>query len=497
MDRHQKEVALVAARVREFSDHQTPFYIYHGSTNSTRQSQFQRNAIVDTSAFVQILKIDTDARTVLVEPNVPMDGLVEATLQYGLVPPVVMEFPGITVGGGFAGTAGESSSFRHGFFEQTVNWIEMVLPNGEVVTSSSADKPDLFHGAASSYGTLGVLTLLEVQLVEAKTYVELTCHPVVGIAEAIRMIEEATHDTSVDFLDGILFTKDRGIICMGRLTNVPKAGLKVQRFNRATDPWFYRYAEKRLSKCTGSFTDAIPLVDYLFRYDRGAFWTGRYAFKYFLTPFNRATRWALDRFMRTRVMYHALHKSGLAKQYIVQDVAVPYPAADEFLNFLDSLFGFYPIWLCPLRMSDGSAGAVDSMLLNFGVWGPGPRKSDKFVEVNRKLEQKVHELKGRKFLYAHAYYTEDEFWAIYDRKQYDTLRAKYHATYLPNVYDKVKVNFSAEKKAIGESWVVWLLAFIWSIWPLSGLYGVWQVVVGGDYLLPRESRNRRSEGKDQ
>ena len=327
-----------------------------------------------------------------------MDSLVEATLQYGLVPPVVMEFPDITVGGSFAGAAGESSSFRHGFFDQTVNWIEMVLPNGEVVTASSTDKSDLFHGAASSYGTLGVLTLLEVQLVEAKAYVELTCHPVLGIAEAIRMIEEATNDTSVDFLDGILFTRDRGIICMGRLTDVPKAGLKVQRFNRATDPWFYRYAEKRLSNCTDSFTDAIPLVDYLFRYDRGAFWTGRYAFKYFLTPFNRATRWAPDRFMRTRVMYHAFHKSGLAKQYIVQDVAVPYPAADEFLNFLDDLFGFYPLWLCPLRMSDGSSGAVDSnseTLLNFGVWGPGPKRSDQFIDVNRKLEQKVQELEGR------------------------------------------------------------------------------------------------------
>jgi hypothetical protein len=31
------------------------------------------------------------------------------------------------------------------------------------------------------------------------------------------------------------------------------------------------------------------------------------------------------------------------------------------------------------------------------------------------------------------------------------------------------------------------LAFFWSIWPLSGIYGVLQVVIGGDYLLRRES----------
>jgi FAD/FMN-containing dehydrogenase len=58
-----------------------------------------------------------------------MDKLVEATLEYGLIPPVVMEFPGITVGGGYAGSAGESSSFKYGYFDQTVNSVEIVLAN--------------------------------------------------------------------------------------------------------------------------------------------------------------------------------------------------------------------------------------------------------------------------------------------------------------------------------------------------------------------------------
>lgn len=50
----------------------------------------------------------------------PMDRLVEETLKYGLIPPVVMEFPGITAGGGYSGTSGESSSFKHGFFDRTL-----------------------------------------------------------------------------------------------------------------------------------------------------------------------------------------------------------------------------------------------------------------------------------------------------------------------------------------------------------------------------------------
>src|SRR5271170_3142809 len=68
--------------------------------------------------------------------------------------------------------------------------------------------------------------------------------------------------------------------------------------------------------------------------------------------------------------------------------------------------------------------------LNVGIWGIGPTNTDKFVNVNRQLEQKVHELRGKKWLY----YTEEEFWAIYEQKLYDALRPKYHATYLPSVY---------------------------------------------------------------
>jgi len=117
MRRHQESVAHIAVRVQHFSLHQNPFRIYHGSTNSTRPSKKRLDQMVDTTSLSSILKVDTDTNTALVEPNVPMDKLVEATLQYGLIPPVVMEFPGITAGGGFAGTSGESSSFRHGFFD--------------------------------------------------------------------------------------------------------------------------------------------------------------------------------------------------------------------------------------------------------------------------------------------------------------------------------------------------------------------------------------------
>jgi hypothetical protein len=198
-------------------------------------------------------------------------------------------------------------------------------------------------------------------------------------------------------------------------------------------------------------------------------------------------------------MYHALHESGLAAQYIIQDVAIPYSKVNEFMEYLNWSFRSYPIWLCPLKQSGNGIASTHSlqanktkrnlpeMMLNFGVWGPGSNRREEFVAWNRQFEGTVHRLGGQKWLYAHAYYTEEEFDEIYNRRDYELLRGKYHASYLPSVFDKVRVDIVNEQKALRESRAAWLLASFWRIWPLTGLYGVCKAFLGGDYLVPKTS----------
>jgi hypothetical protein len=109
----------------------------------------------------------------------------------------------------------------------------------------------------------------------------------------------------------------------------------------------------------------------------------------------------------------------------------------------------------PLQFNPDLHGPI----LNVGVWGSGPLSHPEFVAMNRRLERKVNELKGRKWLYAHAYYPEDEFWSIYDKTWYDKLRRKYHATTLPSVYEKTRVK---DQPVIS----------------ISGRRGVWQAIIG-------------------
>lgn len=208
---HQTTVALISTQVKSFYERRLPFRIYHGSTLSTRASARTRENTIDISSLNQVLQIKNN--TALVEPNVPMDALVKATMTQDLLPPVVMELPNITVGGGFAGTSGESSSFRYGTFDCTISSVEVVLGNGEVVVAKAGDpeSEDLLYGCAGGCGTLGIVTLLELQLIPAKPYVELTYWPVGSVSDAVVKLQEAENDLAVDFLDGILFAQNSGI----------------------------------------------------------------------------------------------------------------------------------------------------------------------------------------------------------------------------------------------------------------------------------------------
>jgi delta24-sterol reductase len=492
---HNAEVDQVAASVRGFHERGEKFRIFHGSTNSTRKRP--QGKTVDTSRLNRVLYVNTDAEQpyALVQPNVPMDRLVEETLKYGLVPPVVMEFPGITVGGGYAGTSGESSSFKHGFFNQTLDEVEMVLANGEVITCSEHERSDLFKGAAGAVGTLGVTTLVKLRLHKAAKYVETTYHPVhEGMPQAMEMIQKFTDLTGdLDYVDGVMFSKTEGVIVTGRMTDTPSSNLPIQRFSDPKDPWFYLHTQKRVAEATGPVSEAVPLPEYLFRYDRGGFWVGAAAFDYFPGfPFNDFTRAWLDDFMHTRMLYQALHTSGQSERLIVQDLALPYATAKEFVDFTDERHGIYPLWLCPLKQSPlptmhphsaelEADGATQKQMLNIGLWGLAPRTHEEFVKANRDLEQKLLELGGMKWLYAQTYYSEEEFWSQFDKAWYDKLREKYNATGLPSVYEKVKVDL--EKEEAPKS----LAMKVRNMWPFAGLYGLRMSIKSKDYMKARNS----------
>ncbi|KAF1992223.1 FAD-binding domain-containing protein [Aulographum hederae CBS 113979] len=522
MEAHEAAVKKISAKVKEFHDRKEGFRIYHGSTNTTRRSERTRETMVDLSSLNNVLRVNSQNKTASVEPNVPMDELVKATLKHNLLPCVVMEFPGITCGGAFAGTGGESSSFKYGTFDRTVTQVEMVLANGDVVRASELENSDLFVGSAGAFGTLGVLTLLEVNLIDAKRYVELTYHPLAALPDVVAETrKQCKPEANNDFVDGILFRpatfkkkQPSATVITGKLVDKPSDSKKTSRINRFTrplDPWYYVHVQAGLKRGKGSWTELVPVQDYFFRYDRGAFWCGRNGFKYFLMPFNRLTRLFFDPVMHTRELFVALHASQNIHRSIIQDLTIPAKHLKEFIEYMIPEFDISPLWICPMPPNtlqsteetngtpnekdsntasapESTSGAnppecegishPDDLYINVGLWGMAPFDINESIALNRQLEAKVKELGGAKWLYGQTFYTEEEFWSIYDKVKYDALRTKYGATSLPSAYDKVKTNIDVEKT----------ISFKYG-WPFGGVIGYGAALkaryMGREYLLSK------------
>ncbi len=440
---HSRAVSDIASQLTALSRRGKRPRVYRGGSNSTRPAPHAETELVDLNGLNRVLAIDEDRCEALVEPNVSMERLVAATLERGYLPPVVMEFPGITVGGGVAGGAGESSSFTHGLFHRCVSEYEVVLGDGELVTASPTAHEPLYHALPGSCGSLGILTAARLRLRPAYPFVKLTYYRVGSFAEAVAQLSElclGSGGGELDFVDAIMFSPERGVVMVGTSTAAP--GSPVRRFRRARDEWFYLHAE-RVSRRHSRYTEYVPIRDYFFRYDRGAFWTGKQAFVVTGVPFNRATRFMLNAFLNTETLYTALHGSNLSYRYLVQDIYLPRQRAEEFLQWVSSRLKITPLWLWPVRPDERSlfspACLSTDLVIDVGVWGVPALE---FYQANREIEQRTLELAGRKMLYAHLYQPEEEFWRAYDRTRYLELRRRYRAEQaFPSLFEKVRTRY--------------------------------------------------------
>lgn len=454
MEEHKQAVAKIQEQVKWFYDNKKHFRVYHGSTSSTRALSFTRDQIVDTSAMTRIFPVDKETMTVKCEPKIPMDILAEHCLKEGVIPKIVMEFKGITVGGGYSGFSAESSMYKYGLFNNTVSDIEIVLGDGTLETASRTHNADLLEHAAGSLGTFGIVTLCTIELIPATKFVEVELQLVEDIARAHDIFEAATKDETLDFIEGVYFRQSRIGIMLSRFTDVIPKGQRT--LKKMEVHWFANVMEAALDKKpTGEKPAKLYMTtnDYLFRYDHGAFWGGKLAFKHFHVPDNAITRRLADPFMDSRTCYHALHKSGLADEYVVQDFGIPAGTVVEFIKFVNDTLPELQIFLAPCksareigltsRFNPRVAEVADQRIFAVGVYGRGPADPEAFVELNRKLELRSAELLGAKLLYARTYYTEDEFWTIYDKDVYEEMRKKYKAETLPSVFDKLKADMSS------------------------------------------------------
>lgn len=471
LERHSQKVAELQNDIKAFRNQKDKssllaFGYGKSHSNTTRTKRYKQNCpSLDFGQLNEIIHIDPAKRIAIVEPRVTMEKLLHATLPYHLAPPVLPEFKDITVGGAIMGGAGESGSHSWGCFNDICCSYEMIMGDGDLIHVSPVENKEIYYGIAGSYGSLGALVSTEIQLAPIQPFIYLTYY-ISNPLEAIDRLKSFYHSShKPSFLDAIIFSQDLAIVMVGNVEpkgNVSDAPLFS--FNSLSAAWFYQHIkELALEGRHQTFQEKMMIEDYFFRYDLGGFWMGALLFRIpFLARFiseglmgfakeedENFIQVDIQRFhriidppilgrtllrplLRAKNLWSLLHKAErwIQKRMMIQDFCIPESKATNFCKEILEKPAIFPIWLCPIKGTQTpqifaphfiSHCHSDSHFINFGIYGI-PSETIPISHITRKLELNVQAYGGRKALYSHSYYTEEEFWQIYSRSSYENLR---------------------------------------------------------------------------
>nr|XP_022915592.1 delta(24)-sterol reductase-like [Onthophagus taurus] len=412
-------------------------------TTSFRRPLYKNTFYKVDVNLVDILEVDTKKQTIRVEPLVTMGQLTKTINPLGWTIPVLPELDDLTVGGLVMGTGIESSSHRYGLFQHTCVSYELVLSDGSVITCSKNNNADLFYSVPWSYGTLGILTAVEIKLIPAKKFVKLSYK---GYSDLNKISEEfirVSKDSRNEFIEGLMYGPNEGVIMTGVMTDDVE-NEKINAIGKWYKPWFFKHVQSK--KDSKGYYEYIPLRDYYHRHTRSIFWELQD-----IIPFgnNVLFRYLLGWIVPPKVSLLKLTQSDAIKKlyennHVIQDMLVPIGHLKQSIQVFDSTFKVYPLWLCPFNLP-ADPGMVhsytrkDEMYVDIGVYGV-PKVNDFHpVKSTRKIEKFVSDVKGFQMLYADTYTTREEFRAMFDHELYDKLRKKYDCERaFPEAYDKVK-----------------------------------------------------------
>ena len=440
--RYEALVERVQAQYRAIPEG-SPIRLAKSTSNLFRPRAASTTPGLDVAAFDGVLYVDPETRTAEVLGMTTYEHLVDATLPFGLMPMCVPQLRTITLGGAVTGLGIESASFRNGTPHESVIEMDILTGAGDIITcTGAADDPhrDLFYGFPNSYGSLGYALRLKIELEPTKPFVLLR-HVRFATAEAMtaemaRIASSREFDgRTVDFLDGTVFSPAEQYLTVGTMVDTAPAGLTPSDYTGMDI--YYRSIQQRT-------LDLLTIHDYLWRWDTDWFWCSR-AFGAQkplvrrLWPKGRLRSdfyWkivAVDRKHQLSNRAARLRKKPV-REAVVQDIEVPVDKLPAFLEFFHAEVGIEPIWVCPLKQRDPSARwplyefDPEVLYVNVGFWstvalpeGVDPDEG----RVNRRIEEVVTALDGRKSLYSTAFYDKDAFWSIYGGDDYRTLKADY------------------------------------------------------------------------
>ena len=238
--------------------------------------------------MANIMRIDDVRKTVTVEPMVTVGQLNDYLVTQGWTLPIVPELDDLTIGGLVMGGGLEVTSFKYGLFQEICRSYELVMADGSVKNCSRDQNSDLYHAVPLSYGTIGFLTAVTIEIIPFKPYLELKYTPVYSQEAGIELLTTESLNATLDTVEGFMFSKEEGVIMSGRYVDEPTGD--VNEIGWWYKPWFYEHVRSILEEereSGGSRTEVVPTLDFFRRHQRPIFWLLRYGVSFGNNPIYR------------------------------------------------------------------------------------------------------------------------------------------------------------------------------------------------------------------
>jgi len=267
----------------------------------------------------------------------------------------------------------------------------------------------MIHG---TFGTLGIITRLRFRLIPAKPYVRLT-HEHYDSLDAYKQAIHAHYEKrDIDFMDGIIHSPTHYVLLPGHFVD------KAPYANSYDWMKIYYLSTARRQE------DYLKTPDYFFRYNKGVTnvnpksFLGRLLFGRVVNA-NSTLKFA-NRFLKF------IPKQAIP---ITVDTFIPFSKIDDFLVWYEKEINHYALWCVPYKIvrhyewlaDEFVANVRDDLFLDIAIYGMRRPDAEHYYRI---LEQKLIELGAIKTLISGNYYTEDEFWKLWNKPNYDAVKRR-------------------------------------------------------------------------
>jgi cytokinin dehydrogenase len=189
------------SRIIRFARHNDIRIVGRGKSHTAYgQSQTKAGITIDMSALATIYAITPDRITV--DAGIRWHDLLKATLEQGLMPPVLPDYIGQTVGGTLSVGGIGGMTYRHGAQVDHVLELSVVTGEGQQVQCSARRNRDLFEAALAGQGQVAVITQAVLRLVPAPSTVRLYDLFYADLATLIGDLNRLMDDERFEQLEG-------------------------------------------------------------------------------------------------------------------------------------------------------------------------------------------------------------------------------------------------------------------------------------------------------